>query len=129
MFSQCRQINHCNDIRGEYVLGERGKSNCENQITPTKGTPWRYRKAVGAPYQLEHADLIASIRAGEPINEAQNVAESTMTGIIGREACYSGQEITWDQAMKSTTKLGPGKYEFGPFEVPPAARPGIYRFT
>jgi predicted dehydrogenase len=129
MFSQCRQINDCKNIVGEFVQGSRGNSNCADSITPVKGDAWRYRKKIGAPYQLEHADLISSIRVGEPINEAQNVAESTMTGIIGREACYSGREITWDQAMKSTTKLGPDKYEFGPFEVPPAARPGIYRFT
>jgi hypothetical protein len=31
--------------------------------------------------------------------------------------------------MKSTTHLGPTKYEFGPFEVPPVAQPGIYRFS
>ena len=81
------------------------------------------------PTSQEHEDLIASIRAGKPINEAQTVAESTMTGILGREAGYSGQAITWDEAMKSTTHLGPKKYEFGPFEVPPVARPGIYKFT
>lgn len=129
MFSQCRQINDCKNTVGEFVRGERGVSNCENTITPAKGSAWRYRKPVGAPYQLEHQDLIASIRAGAPINEAQNVAESTLTGIIGREACYSGQEITWDQAMNSTTHLGPDRYEFGPYEVPPVARPSVYRFS
>jgi predicted dehydrogenase len=129
MFSQCRQINDCKGMVGEYVQGSRGNSNCADVITPKKGEAWHYGKSIGAPYQLEHGDLIASIRAGEPINEAQNVAESTMTGIIGREACYSGQEITWDQAMNSTTHLGPKKYEFGPFEVPPVPKPGIYKFT
>jgi hypothetical protein len=52
-----------------------------------------------------------------------------MTGILGREACHSGQEITWDDAMKSTTHLGPKEYKFGPFEVAEIARPGKYRFT
>lgn len=128
MFSQCRQINDCKNLVGEFVRGSRGESNCADQITPTDAAAWRYRKPVGSAYQHEHEDLIASIRAGQPINEAQNVAESTLTGIMGREACYSGQEITWDQLMKSTTHLGPNKYEFGPFEVPPVPRPGIYRF-
>jgi hypothetical protein len=129
MVSQCRQINGCKNIVGEFIQGSRGNSNCAGIITPSKGGAWRYRKAGGAPYQLEHADLISSIRSGNPINEAQNVAESTMTAIIGREACYSGQEITWDDAMKSTTRLGPKEYKFGPFEVPPVPKPGIYRFT
>jgi hypothetical protein len=74
-------------------------------------------------------NLIASIREGKPINEAQNIAESTLTAILGREACYSGHEVTWDQAMQSTTKLGPEKDEFGPFAVPAIARPGTYRFS
>jgi predicted dehydrogenase len=129
MFSQCRQINNTRNNVGEFVAGTKGKSKCADFITPNTGEAWHFQGKVGAPYQLEHADLIASIREGKPINEAQNVAESTMTGILGREACYSGQEITWDDAMKSTTHLGPKEYKFGPFEVAPIARPGKYHFT
>jgi myo-inositol 2-dehydrogenase / D-chiro-inositol 1-dehydrogenase len=129
VFSQCRQINNCKNIVAEFFRGTGGTSNCADRIEPTKGARWRYHKPVGNAYQHEHEDLIASIRAGKPINEAQNVAESTLTGIIGREACYSGEEITWDQALKSTNHLGPAKYEFGPFPVPPVPKPGIYKFT
>ncbi|MCU0914425.1 MAG: dehydrogenase, partial [Planctomycetes bacterium] len=32
---------------------------------------------------------------------------STMTAILGRMATYSGQVVTWDDAMKSETGLGP----------------------
>jgi predicted dehydrogenase len=129
MFSQCRQINDTKQMVGEFVSGRKGKSNCANFITPNTGEAWHFKGKAGPAYQLEHADLIASIRDGKPLNEAQNVAESTMTGILGREACYSGQEITWDDAMNSTTHLGPKEYKFGPFEVAPIARPGKYRFT
>jgi hypothetical protein len=113
----------------EFVAGTKGKSDCNTYITPNTGSAWQFKGSKGAPYELEHADLIASIREGKPINEAQNVAESTMTGILGREACYSGQEVTWDDAMKSTTRLGPKDYKFGPLEVAPVARPGKYRFS
>ena len=85
--------------------------------------------ASPSPYQQEHDDLIASIIAGKPINEAQAIAESTMTGILGREAVYSGQEITWEQAMKSETKLGPEKIAFGPYPIPDVAMPGTYKFV
>jgi predicted dehydrogenase len=129
MFSQCRQINGCKTLVGEFVLGTRGKSNCADAIEPTQGEPWRYSAPAGSPYRKEHENLIASIRAGEPINEARAVAESTMTAIIGREAVYSGQEITWDNAMQSTKRLGPEHYEFGPYEVAPIALPGTYRFA
>jgi predicted dehydrogenase len=129
MFSQSRQINGCKNIVGEWVVGSRGKSNCADVILPAGGDAWRYREKMRSAYEQEHQNLMASILAGRPINEAQNIAESTMTAIIGREAAYSGQEVTWDQAMKSTKRLGPDKYEFGPHEVPPVARPGIYKFT
>ncbi len=129
MFSQCRQINGCKNIVGELVVGSRGTSNCADRIDPKNGEAWRYREPVGSAYRREHEHLIASIRAGEPINEAQAIAESTMTAIIGREAVYSGQEIEWDQAMQSTTRLGPETYELGPYEIPPVARPGAYYFS
>lgn len=129
MFSQCRQINRCKNIVGESITGSRGTSNCVDFIQPAGGEAWQYRGRKVNAYQLEHEDLIASIRAGQPINEAQNIAESTMTAILGREAAYSGQEVTWDAAMKSEKRLGPAKYEFGPYAIPAVALPGTYRFT
>ena len=50
-----------------------------------------------------------------------------MTGVIGREAAYSGKAVEWDAAMKSTKRLGPDKYEFGDYPIPPVAMPGQYR--
>jgi myo-inositol 2-dehydrogenase/D-chiro-inositol 1-dehydrogenase len=129
MVSQARQINNCLNKVEEEVVGTAGRSNCKDRIQSTDGKRWRYRDKVSNPYQKEHEDLIASIRAGSPLNEAQTVAESTLTGIMGREAAYSGQQITWDQAMASTTRLGPAKYEFGSFPIPPVAMPGMYKFS
>jgi len=128
MFSQARQSNGCRNLVEEAVVGTGGTSNCKDRIHPKKGSAWRFRGRQQSPYRQEHEDLIASIRDGRPINEAQNVAESTMTGILGREAAYSGQAIDWDTAMASTTVLGPGRDEFGPYPTPPVAMPGRYRF-
>jgi predicted dehydrogenase len=128
MLSQSRQINGCDGKVEEAVIGSLGESNCANSIRLKKGESWSYKGKRTNPYQQEHENLIASIRAGTPINEAQSVAESTMTGIIGREAVYSGKAVDWDAAMKSEKKLGPEKYELGPFPVPPVAMPGRYKF-
>lgn len=124
MFSQARQINGCDDLVEEAVVGTLGTSNCKNSIRPKKGSAWRFRGQEPNPYNQEHQDLVASIREGKPINEAQAIAESTMTGILGREAAYSGKAIEWDEAMKSTKRLGPEKYELGAYPVPPVAMPG-----
>ncbi|MBI5388713.1 MAG: Gfo/Idh/MocA family oxidoreductase [Verrucomicrobia bacterium] len=128
MFSQCRQINGCEGKVEEWLMGSKGVSNCHNYIK-AGADMWRFREGDGDAYQQEHLDLIASIRAGQPLNEAQAVAESTLTGIMGRESAYSGQSIEWDQALHAQTRLGPEKYEFGPFPVPPVALPGKYRLV
>jgi len=130
VFSQCRQISGCDNIVGEFVLGTKGTSNCADRIESKAGSGrWRYRGPSPSPYHQEHQDLIASILAGKPINEAKAVAESTLTGIIGREAVYSGRAVTWDDAMRSTSKLGPAEYKFGPVPFPATPIPGQYRFT
>jgi len=127
VFSQCRQINGCQNNVSETVFGTRGTSNCVNRID-ADGTSWRYRGEAGNPYQLTHEDLIGSIVAGTPINEAQAVAESTMTGILGREAAYSGRSLSWEAAMQSEMRLGPADYAFGPYPIPEVALPGQYTF-
>jgi predicted dehydrogenase len=128
VFSQCRQINGCQNTVAEAIVGTLGESNCSDRIRPRKGDNWRYRGESPNPYQQEHMDLIASVLDGKPINEARAIAESTLTGIMAREAVYSGQAVTWDEAMASNTRLGPGRYEFGAYAIPPVAMPGTYRF-
>ncbi|MFO0961145.1 MAG: Gfo/Idh/MocA family oxidoreductase [Isosphaeraceae bacterium] len=128
VFSQARQINGCQNIVAEAVIGSRGTSNCADRVEVKGGEKWRFRGTSPNPYQQEHQDLIASILEGKPINEAKAIAESTLTGILGREAAYSGQAVTWDEAMKSDRRLGPPEYKFGPYPIPPVATPGEYRF-
>ena len=81
MFSQCRQINGCDGKVEEAVVGANGTSNCAEHHPAEDGRGLAFpRQRSPSPYRQEHEDLIASIRAGNPINEAQAVAESTMTG-------------------------------------------------
>jgi predicted dehydrogenase len=128
MFSQCRQINGCDGKVEEFVKGTKGYSNCANWIRPQSGDPWRFRDRDVNAYEQEHQDLIASIRAGKPLNEAKAVAESTLMGIMGRESAYSGHAVEWEQALNSN-RLGPDKYEFGDLPMPEVAIPGKYRFA
>jgi hypothetical protein len=73
----------------------------------------------------EHADLVASIAAGRPLNELRQVAESTLTAIMVREAAYTGQVITWDQILASDLDLMPDVEAFGTMAMPPVPAPGI----
>ncbi|MDD8026134.1 MAG: gfo/Idh/MocA family oxidoreductase, partial [Acidobacteriota bacterium] len=77
------------------------------------------------PYVQEHADLIAGIRAGKPLNEGRQVAESTLCAIMGRMSAYTGRAISWDWAMNaSQLDLTPKTMAFGPNPVDPPAVPG-----
>ena len=126
MFSQCRQIPDCTDSVSEHFIGTKGKASMDSGRWTMESTEkWRYDGDKNNPYQTEHDDLFASIRAGKPLNEGQFVAESTLTAIMGRMATYSGKKVTWEQALNSELRLGPDKYEFGPLPVPPVAVPGV----
>jgi hypothetical protein len=57
------------------------------------------------------------------------MAYSTMLAIMGREACYTGSEITWEDAMASQQRLGPTEYQWGDVEARPIAIPGVTKFA
>ncbi|MCA9722805.1 MAG: gfo/Idh/MocA family oxidoreductase, partial [Gemmatimonadetes bacterium] len=80
---------------GERFQGTRGMSNAYDTIEGA--TSWKHEKVQVDPYVEEHRDLVASIRAGTPLNEGRRIAESTLTAILGREACYTGQVVSWDE--------------------------------
>ena len=81
-------------------------------------------------YQVEHDELFASIRSGTPMNDGVRMAHSTLAAIMGRQAAYTGQEITWEMAMKSQERLVPEKLDWNTkLEVPPMAMPGVTRFV
>jgi hypothetical protein len=64
-------------------------------------------------------NLVTAIRRNQPINEAENMAKSTLTAIMGRTAAYTGQEVTWDQLFTSKERLGPTEYAMGPVPIKP----------
>ena len=102
--SMCRQISGCVNNVSERVMGTEGVSNCNGWLS----TFGQLRFEGENPYVQEHKDLIAAMQS-EPLNEAQNVAESTLTAIMGRISAYTGKEVTWDEVMKSD--LVPPSYE------------------
>ena len=83
------------------------------------------------PYVGEHRDLITAIREGRHINESQQIAESTLMAIMGRESAYSGKKVEWKWAMEeSQQKLGPEdpSFETAPPEMAVAV-PGAYKLV
>jgi len=131
-FSFCRQqAGTAHDV-SDWVFGTNGTADLMRHSV-TGETAWRYRPERNAPkenmYQQEHDELFASIRSGHPINNGEYMAKSTLMAIMGRMATYTGQVITWEQALHSTEDLTPPKYEFGPLPLPPVAVPGVTRLS
>lgn len=124
VLSMCRQQDGTASRVAENIVGTKGTANPDGAIRGEN----RYRHEGGNdPYVQEHTDLINSIRAGKPLNEARQVAESTLTAIMGRLAAYTGQEVTWEQALALNLDLMPERLELGPLPVPPVAVPGQTR--
>lgn len=126
VLSMCRQITGCTDSVSERLVGTKGSSYTDSSIGYIEGPKaYKYDGPNPNPYVQEHADLINSIREGKPLNEGRNVAQSTMSAIMGRMSAYTGRALKWDWAMNaSKLDLTPPRYEFGDLPVPPVAVPG-----
>ncbi len=122
ILSMARQITGCTERVTERIVGTKGVA-VEGLIEGAN--PYKYDGPTPNPYEQEHADLIASIRAGRPLNEGKQVAESTMTAILGRMSAYTGRAIKWDWAMKaSKLDLTPPSYKLSDLPVAPVPIPG-----
>jgi len=122
--SFCRQIENTAKNVSEQIVGTKGSwtSNGQRFTGANKG---RVNAKGIDPYVQEHKDLVASIRDGKPLNELKTVAYSTLTAIMGRMSTYTGQEVTWEQAMNSKLDTFPKDLSFDrPLPTPPVSIPG-----
>jgi predicted dehydrogenase len=129
MYSYTRQMKGCKNDVEDYVLGTKGRARVlANEIDGGSGK-WKYEGEKPSMYDVEHIELFQGIRKGEHINNGVYMSYSTLLAIMGRMACYTGQEITWEAALNSQENLTPEKYEWGDVTIPQVAMPGITPFV
>lgn len=119
--SFCRQTDGAAGRIGERFVGTRGTSDACSWIRGADA--WTYDGPEVNAYRQEHADLVAGIRGGAPPQEGRRGAESTLTAILGREAAYTGRELTWDEVLHADQRLVPDDLALegdAPFPEPPA---------
>jgi hypothetical protein len=127
-------VGCANDISA-HVLGTKGKAALNSSRRGSgprieAGVTWRYNGPPTNVYQAEHDALFASIRRGQPINNGPYMAKSTLLAIMGRMAAYTGQVISWEQALGSEADLSPPRYAWDvPLSIPPVAIPGQTKFA
>ena len=129
-FLSQRQIPGCHSENNLTVIGTRGTAHIDGRGASIVGeNPWRYQGEKPSMYQVEHNELFASIRAGKPINDGDRMASSTLLGILGRTAAYTGQQITWEAMLNAKQVLVPEikdmDYDFAPERM---AMPGQTKF-
>lgn len=119
VLSMCRQTAGAAENISERVIGSSGFSETDSADGFIRGAkPYHSDLVSPNPYVQEHVDLIASIKAGKPLNEGRQVAESCLTAIMGRMSAYTGRALSWQWALNaSKLDLTPKHLELG--DAPP----------
>jgi predicted dehydrogenase len=132
--SMCRQIPSCYNRVSEQFIGSDGSTFGDgSKMDSYKSVDIPDFPEHGGPYVQEHIDLLNSILENKPLNEARNVAESTMVAIMGRISAYTGQIVRWsDLTEKSdsqwynlTLKPTAEDFEKGEVVAPPEDVPPV----
>ncbi len=130
LFSNTRQQARCKNDSGAYVRGAQGRATVSERLLEiTSDATWKFTDKVKNMYQVEHDELFAGIRRNEPLNNGEYMAKSTLLAIMGRMATYTGQEVTWQQALDSQLDLSPRQYAWGPAPEVVIAKPGITKLV
>jgi myo-inositol 2-dehydrogenase / D-chiro-inositol 1-dehydrogenase len=110
--SLCRQVEGTATRVSERLVGTKGTAMPSGRIW--SGQAWKFEGQMVNPYDQEHINLVRSIRAGTPLNEGRQVAESTLTAILGRMSAYTGREVSYAWLLEaSKLELKPSAYAWG----------------
>ena len=125
-FANTRQIAGCFRQVEDFVFGSAGSAKlCAHQIEGPN--PWKHQGKDVQMHQAEQDEFFKALRGERArINNGDYMCKSTLMAILGREACYSGAMLTYDQIANSPQDLRPPSYtssEGQPVVVP---QPGEY---
>lgn len=125
-YAHTRQMSDCFNQTEDFIYGTKGSAKVlANEVKNESGT-WKFEGDKPSMYDEEHRELFAAIREGRTINNGLYMSYSTMMAILGREACYSGKTVRWDDLMNSPMDLTPHTYEFGAAPSVSVPMPGKY---
>ena len=126
LHSMSRQIDGCSNNVSEYVRGTKGYWSSSdfairdlqgNVLWPFDAEAEKAQYKQTNPYVLEHVDWVNHIRKGEAYVEAGECGISSLCGVMGREAAYTGKTITWDEISASDLDYLPEKLELGKMDM------------
>ena len=129
--SQCRQISGTHGGVGEMFTGVDGICYGGGKVTGKSVEVAPITVDSGNAYVQEHVDLIRSVLAGQPLNEAKTVAESTLVAIMGRISAYTGSFVRMADLLENDKSALYGlacsptalDFEKGPIKLPAEVPP------
>jgi predicted dehydrogenase len=121
LYALCRTQNGCYGNSSDIIMGTKGTCHL-GQCRIEGETNWKYPGPGNNPYDDEQKALIDAVRSGTPINSGYHMVGSTMIGVLGQIACYTGEATQWDDAYKADLQFGPSP-EASNFETEPPTRP------
>lgn len=133
-FTTTRHQRGCSSVSNTMLIGNKGTATLSRRGPQITGeNAWRpanSREPETDSHQLEQDAFLAALREGRTINNGNYMAKSTMMSIMARMSAYTGETLTWDQALASTEDLSPARYAWDA-EPPKAvvAIPGITKFV
>lgn len=129
-YANTRQMRGCKNQTEDFVYGSEGSAQLiRHEITGAQ--PWKFTDKKVQMHQAEQNEMYKAIRGDrDRINNGTYMCRSTMMAIMGREAAYSGKELTYEQVASSPMDLRPNAYEFSEASAPESviAQPGVYEF-
>ena len=147
LFAFSRHMANCWSTYADYAHGSKGsavlmsdlgepKPRIYNSQRIDQDKPvWEYGQSDPNPYEVEWQILVDAIRQDKKHNEAHRAGEAEIAALMGRIATHTGQEITWDQIVKSEFQFvkdidhltfdTPAPIHEGPDGIYPAPQPGI----
>lgn len=133
LHSYCGQEKREFSAVREAIVGSKGTSDPAGSIRPKEGAAWRFSGKRTPEYTQEHVDLINAIVNNTELNEGEQVTDSTLTAIMGREAAYGGGVVEWDDIKSSEFAYGPeqvytdsSKMKWGAFRTLTPPVPGSH---
>ena len=136
LFATTRHQRRCSSESATYAFGTKGKISMTRSLKIEGEHPWQAaRKGEGDKpekdsHQLEHDAFFPALRAGTIINNGNYMAKSTMMAIMARMSAYTGQSLTWEQALNSQEVLAPAAYAWDAAPPPDVvAVPGVTQFV
>lgn len=108
LYGFIRNADQCFNSNRDIYHGTQGRCHyrafAAPYITDLKGNVvWRAPEELArkSAYEQEQIELLDSVRTGRPRHEGKILADSAMACVLGQLAIYTGQRLTWKEAVDS----------------------------